>query len=95
MQVFLAADWRASRRLLQKSTALLQAIQPMYPIYSSLDCIYFVMSQPLFRFTFGFPYRTFPPFITISYASSPFCQPVEKSREIPLFFCLFSLDIHS
>ncbi|MFE8063518.1 hypothetical protein DUD79_19250 [Priestia aryabhattai] len=81
--------------MLRKSTAVSQAVQLMYLICSSLDWIYFVMSRPLFRFTFGFSYRTFPPFITISYASSPFCQPVEKSREIPLFFCLFSLDIHS
>ncbi|MGF9890575.1 hypothetical protein ABEX78_18165 [Priestia megaterium] len=34
------------RSLTQKSTAVSQAVQPLYTICSSLDGIHFVMSQP-------------------------------------------------
>ncbi|WP_195695069.1 hypothetical protein [Priestia megaterium] len=39
---------RGKPSLARKSTAVSQAVQLMYPIYSSLDWIHFVMSQPLF-----------------------------------------------
>ncbi|MET3407668.1 hypothetical protein ABIC59_005137 [Priestia aryabhattai] len=36
---------RGKRSLARKSTAVSQAVQLLYPICSSLDCIDFVMSQ--------------------------------------------------
>nr|WP_223260301.1 hypothetical protein [Priestia megaterium] len=39
---------RGKRSLARKPTAVSQAVQPMYPICSSLDWIHFVMSRPLF-----------------------------------------------
>ncbi|MBY0062940.1 MULTISPECIES: hypothetical protein [Priestia] len=41
-------DSRGKRSLARKPTAVSQAVQPMYPICSSLDWIHFVMSRPLF-----------------------------------------------
>ncbi|MBU8854298.1 hypothetical protein C2I27_23680 [Priestia megaterium] len=43
-----SAAARGKRSLAWKSTAVSQAVQLMYPIYSSLDWIHFTMSQPLF-----------------------------------------------
>ncbi len=42
---------RKKRSLAQKSTAVSQAVQLMYPICSSLDWIHLIMFQPLFLFT--------------------------------------------
>ncbi|MCF8888290.1 hypothetical protein ACQKGA_08515 [Priestia megaterium] len=39
---------RGKRSLARKSTAVLQAVQLMDPICSSLDWIHLIMSQPLF-----------------------------------------------
>ncbi|MDG0060566.1 hypothetical protein [Priestia sp. P5] len=46
-----SAAARGKRSLAWKSTAVSQAVQLMYSIYSSLDWIHFAMSQPLFFIT--------------------------------------------
>ncbi|PFA99149.1 hypothetical protein CN383_15980 [Priestia megaterium] len=47
-----SAAARGKRSLARKSTAVSQAVQLMYLLWSSLDWFHFVMSQPLFREAF-------------------------------------------
>ncbi|MGC9932313.1 hypothetical protein [Priestia aryabhattai] len=47
-----SAAARGKRSLARKSTAVSQAVQLMYLVWSSLDWFHFVMSQPLFREAF-------------------------------------------
>ncbi|MEB4888228.1 hypothetical protein, partial [Priestia megaterium] len=44
-----SAAARGKRSLARKSTAVSQAVQLMYLLWSSLDRFHFVMSQPHFR----------------------------------------------
>ncbi|MDC7723185.1 hypothetical protein PNF31_20470 [Priestia megaterium] len=47
-----SAAARGKRSLARKSTAVSQAVQLIYLLWSSLDWFHFVMSQPLFREAF-------------------------------------------
>ncbi|MGG0472025.1 hypothetical protein ABEY96_07480 [Priestia aryabhattai] len=47
-----SAAARGKQSLARKSTAVSQAVQLMYLLWSSLDWFHFVMSQPLFREAF-------------------------------------------